>query len=145
MNISLLSKSVKDTIAVGAKLGKTLHRGDVVALYGELGAGKTHLAKGIAKGLSVKDLVRSPSFVIMNVYKGTVPVYHFDFYRLKDARQLENLAFFEYLNGDGVCVIEWADRVADSLPRGCIRVFMRAGKGDTRTIRISGVKKAVFR
>jgi tRNA threonylcarbamoyladenosine biosynthesis protein TsaE len=106
------------TRQLGHALGGLLFPGAVVGLSGPLGAGKTHLVRFIAEGLGVADsrVVSSPTFVLIQEYEGRLPIYHFDVYRLKMVDEFENLGVFEYFEGDGVCLIEWADRVAHVLP-----------------------------
>lgn len=112
------SKNTTETIELGQKIGKLLHKGDVVALSGELGSGKTVLVKGVAEGLGVSeyDCVNSPTFVILKEYAGRAPLYHFDVYRLKDIREFSTVGYGEYFYGNGVCVIEWADKIKEALP-----------------------------
>ena len=119
-----ISNSVQDTIKRGSELAKRLKKGSVIALIGELGAGKTVLTKGIAKGLGVKmvQYVNSPSFVIIKEHNGKVPLYHFDLYRLDKAHSLDSLNFDEYFYGDGVTVIEWADKIRKFLPPSYLEV-----------------------
>jgi len=94
-----------------------LRRGDVLALSGELGAGKTHFVKGVAAGLNAEAAVTSPTFTLIHEYLGgRLPVYHFDFYRLEDEDEALKIGLDEYLDGDGVCLIEWADKFPDLLP-----------------------------
>src|SRR5271166_4119745 len=102
------------TEALGRRLGAQLRSGMVVALIGPLGAGKTHLSRAIAEGLGLADsrVVCSPTFVLLHEYVGRVPIYHFDAYRLRSEEEFNDLGAGEYLEGDGVCLIEWADRVA---------------------------------
>lgn len=106
------------THALGVRLGRLLFGGAVVALVGPLGAGKTHLVRAVAEGLGVPDgrAVTSPTFVLIQEYEGRLPVYHFDTYRLTGAEPFAELGVHEYLEGDGVCLIEWADRVERCLP-----------------------------
>src|SRR3954470_13580559 len=104
---------------LGVRLGRLLFSGAVVGLAGQLGAGKTHLVRGVAEGLGVPDgrVVTSPTFVLIQEYEGgRLPVYHFDVYRLAGDAPFADLGAHEYLEGDGVCLIEWADRVEPSLP-----------------------------
>lgn len=110
--------NLEATRQLGHTLGGLLFPGAVVGLSGPLGAGKTHLVRFIAEGLGVADsrVVSSPTFVLIQEYEGRLPIYHFDVYRLKTADEFENLGVFEYFEGDGVCLIEWADRVAHVLP-----------------------------
>lgn len=106
------------TEAFGHRLGSLLFPGAVVALIGPLGAGKTHLARAIAEGLAIDDptAVTSPTFVLIQEYSGPIPVYHFDAYRLASGREFAGLGVEEYFSGNGVCLVEWADRVPDELP-----------------------------
>ena len=106
------------TEALGRRLGQLLGADVVVALVGPLGAGKTHLTRAIAMGLGLADprLVCSPTFVLLHEYAGRVPIYHFDAYRLRSEAEFADLGAAEYLEGDGVCLIEWADRVPGCLP-----------------------------
>jgi tRNA threonylcarbamoyladenosine biosynthesis protein TsaE len=106
------------TEAFGRRLGSLLFPGAVVALVGQLGAGKTHLVRAVAEGLGVRDprLVSSPTFVLIQEYPARLPVYHFDAYRLAGCAEFIDLGADEYFAGDGVCLIEWADRVAACLP-----------------------------
>jgi tRNA threonylcarbamoyladenosine biosynthesis protein TsaE len=112
------------TGAFGRRLGSLLFPGAVVALVGPLGAGKTHLTRAIAEGLGVVNpaAVTSPTFVLIQEYPGPVPVYHFDAYRLSGPREFAELGAEEYFAGDGVCVVEWADKVAGVLPADHLRV-----------------------
>lgn len=115
----MITDSVEGTIEIGCRLAKRLKKGDVVALIGDLGSGKTVLTKGISKGLGVKDVryVNSPTFVIIKEHKGKVPLYHFDLYRLDEPHLLDTLNFDEYFYGNGVTVVEWADKIRRLLPR----------------------------
>ena len=145
---------------LGRTLASRLKAGDVVAFYGELGAGKTTIIKGIAAGLGVADVVKSPSFVIVTEYRGQVPVYHIDLYRLVQGVEcpvssvpcpvedrggqvsdveFEGLGLEYYLDGDGVCLIEWAERAEEILPDTTIRVRMSV-EGQGRRIEIAGLR-----
>jgi len=107
-----------ETNALGASFAQSLRRGDVVALFGDLGTGKTHLVQGICKGLGVKEHVASPTFTIVNEYiVGQQSIYHFDFYRIASPAELREIGFEEYVSGNGICLIEWADRVREALPQ----------------------------
>ena len=122
-------------MALGSEIGRGLKRGSFIALIGELGSGKTLFTKGIAKGLGVKEYkyVNSPTFVIIKEYKGKVPLYHFDVYRLDSSKDLEDIGYEEYFYGRGVTVVEWADKVRDVLPEKRLEVeFRHAGKTKRR-------------
>ncbi|MFH1829932.1 MAG: tRNA (adenosine(37)-N6)-threonylcarbamoyltransferase complex ATPase subunit type 1 TsaE [Pseudomonadota bacterium] len=113
------TKSSDATFELASNYAKKLKAGDILALIGELGAGKTRFVQGLAYGLGVPDTayVRSPSFILMNEYKdGRIPLYHFDFYRLTDPEELGDLGLDEYFFGTGVTVVEWADRFPGALP-----------------------------
>jgi len=133
-----ISKSVKETLQFGEKLAKRLKKGDFVALIGDLGTGKTFLTKGIAKGLGVKNsrYVNSPTFVIIKEYKGKLPLYHFDLYRLDHPGMLDAENFEEYFYGDGVSVVEWADKIKGLLPKKRWEVRMTVVGEDKRKIDI---------
>lgn len=111
----------------------------MVALCGDLGAGKTHFAKGIVAGLGGDPLeVSSPTFTLVHEYRdGRLPVYHFDFYRLDAAMELRSVGWEDYLREDGVLLVEWADRFLEELPSDAIRVHFFIGEGDTRTLEVS--------
>jgi tRNA threonylcarbamoyladenosine biosynthesis protein TsaE len=135
----MISKSVEDTIRIGEKLAKSLKRGSCVALVGDLGSGKTVLTKGIAKGLGVKNAryVNSPTFVIIKEYRGRIPLYHFDLYRLDKSSVIDSENFEEYFYGNGVTVIEWADKIRSCLPRKYIEVKLKVAGEYKRRIEIS--------
>ena len=109
-----VSNSAKDTFDFGAKYAKSLSAGDVVLLNGEMGAGKTVFAKGVAKGLGIDDEILSPTYAYMNDYYGKL--YHFDCYRLKDGGQAEGLGLTDYFYAGGICLIEWAENIRSVLP-----------------------------
>jgi tRNA threonylcarbamoyladenosine biosynthesis protein TsaE len=115
----------EETIKLGELLGRTLKPGDVIALRGELGAGKTVLVKGMAKGLDVKEEPNSPTFVLMNAYQGRMPFYHFDLYRISGAEELEGIGYEEYLFGEGVSVVEWAERAEEIFPQSTIKIEIK--------------------
>lgn len=135
---TFISKSPEDTKKLGAKIAILLKKGDVLALVGELGSGKTTFTKGIAKGLGVahSKYVNSPSFVIVNEYKGRLPLYHMDLYRLDRLSQIETIGYEEYLWSGGVCVIEWADKIKKLLPGEYIEIELRHRGAKERAIRL---------
>lgn len=117
-----ISRSEAETIKSAEKIAKTLKAGDVIALHGELGAGKTAFVKGIASYFGAKDAVSSPTFTIVNEYSGSLDIYHFDAYRLETVGVDECDWIDDYLFGDGVCVIEWAENIETILPNDHIRI-----------------------
>jgi tRNA threonylcarbamoyladenosine biosynthesis protein TsaE len=112
------------TEALGRRLGERLFPGAVVALVGPLGAGKTHLVRAVAEGLGIPDsrAVSSPTFVLIQEYNARLPIYHFDAYRLRGAGELYDLGVYEYFEGPGVCLVEWADRALECLPNAHLRI-----------------------
>jgi tRNA threonylcarbamoyladenosine biosynthesis protein TsaE len=118
------SAGVEDTLALGQRLGAALAGGDVVALIGTLGSGKTHFVKGVARGADVPQerIVSSPTFVLVHEYPGRLHLHHIDVYRLRDPRELEALGFSEMLASGGVALVEWGDRVSEILPPDHLRV-----------------------
>lgn len=109
-------KNEQETGEVGYRLGQLLNKGDVVCLIGDLGAGKTTITKSIAKALEVDDYITSPTFTIVNEYDGKYPLYHFDVYRISSSEDMYEIGFEEYLYGEGICIIEWANLIEDMLP-----------------------------
>ena len=131
------TSSPEETLELGRKIGEELKVGDVVALTGELGTGKTLFTQGLVQGLGVKGYVKSPSFTIVNKYEGSLPVYHLDLYRLGDVNEIYELGIEEYLYGDGVCIIEWAEKAYSFLPHGYLLIkFFYTGER-TRKIEIT--------
>lgn len=133
------TRSAEETRILGERFSRQLGRGDVVALMGDLGSGKTCLIQGICRGLGVKGVVNSPSYTIVNEYVGRCPIYHLDFYRLRGREDLLALGYEEYFFGDGICLIEWAEKAADLLPTQRIEVHLERGKGTRRKIAIRRV------
>ncbi len=145
-SLSIHATKEEDTIKVGEALGRSLKPGDVVALKGELGAGKTVLVKGIANGLDVNGEPNSPTFVIMNAYEGRIPLYHFDFYRVSGVSELEGIGYEDYFYGAGVTVVEWADRVEEVFPESAIWIEInipvkKNTNSNVREINIEGEEK----
>ena len=137
MPTSLASDSPEATAAAGERLGARLGPGDVVALTGELGAGKTCFAQGLVRGLGVTAPATSPTFVLVNEYRGRLPVHHVDAYRTESLTELLDLGFDELVAGDGVTLVEWADRCAPLLPPRTIRVHIDGVGDEPRRITIS--------
>lgn len=128
MVIEILSHSPEDTEQAGKQLAQTLHPGDVLAFFGDLGVGKTHFIQGLAQGLGVNDYVSSPTFALVHTYQGRVPLYHFDMYRITSWADLESTGFFDYLDAGGICAIEWSENIENALPENVIRIYIRPGK-----------------
>jgi tRNA threonylcarbamoyladenosine biosynthesis protein TsaE len=139
ISITYTSPSVEKTMWLGQELGNQLAGGDVVALIGDLGGGKTWFTKGVALGLGIgSDSIVSPTFTLVNEYHGIHPLYHIDLYRLTSKSDILALGLEEYLSGSGIAVIEWADRWPDELPEDTIQVALRMVNEHTRELRFSG-------
>jgi tRNA threonylcarbamoyladenosine biosynthesis protein TsaE len=132
--MEFITRNQDETIALGKKLGSFLKGGDCVARSGNLAAGKTTLAKGIALALGVTETVTSPTFTIISEYQGTMPFYHFDVYRLESSDDFINIGADDLLFGNGVCVIEWSERVKSELPERAIFVALETLDGGARKI-----------
>jgi tRNA threonylcarbamoyladenosine biosynthesis protein TsaE len=137
--MSYSTRSAAETIALGRALSSQLRPGDVVAFYGDLGAGKTTMIKGICDWLGVRELVKSPSFVVVTEYRGRIPVYHVDLYRLDEASNYDEVGLDAYLTGEGVCLIEWAERAEAWLPETAVRVRISL-EGRGRRVEVSGLR-----
>ena len=131
--------SEAETEALGERLAKCLRAGAVVALYGDLGAGKTAFVRGMARGLDIRESVTSPTFTIVNEYPGDPALFHFDMYRLKNAEELYGIGWEDYLDRNGICVTEWSERIEEALPEDAVRVTIQR-LGDTdRAVRVEGM------
>lgn len=150
MQAGLIIKSVKqllfiesetefETQEIARELASTLQPGNVVALFGELGVGKTAFIRGLAQGLGCLQPVRSPTFSLINEYPGNPPLYHIDLYRLESEAEIEDLGWFDYLNSDGVVAIEWADRIQDKLPDDRFDVRLTFGGSEIRIVEIVAI------
>lgn len=133
--VTLHTTSPEETEQLGERLGRSLEAGTVVALMGELGAGKTTFTKGIAKGLDVDDLIHSPTFNLIHEHHGRLPVYHFDLYRLVNPEELDDLGYEDYFYGDGVSIVEWPEKIMDMLPPDHIEVRI-SGEDESRTFEL---------
>ena len=141
--------SVDETIELALKLGRILQRGDTVCLMGDLGTGKTAFTGGIAKALDISGYITSPTFTIINEYEGKLPLYHFDVYRISDPDEMYETGYEEYIKGDGITVIEWADLIEDVLPRERVDVTIRKddeSNPDSRliTMKFLGERTSVY-
>ena len=115
----------KETREIGFKLGKLLKPGSIVCLIGDLGAGKTTMTQSLAEALEVEDYITSPTFTIVNEYEGKMPLYHFDVYRIGCSEEMYDIGFDEYINGEGVCIIEWANIIEDILPDDYLKIELK--------------------
>lgn len=116
------SFSAEETYALGKKLGEEAKPGGVYCLSGDLGVGKTVFTKGFAVGLGITDTVNSPTFTIVQEYKGRLPFYHFDVYRIEEPEEMEEIGYEDYFYGDGVCMIEWAELIEELIPGDAVKV-----------------------
>ncbi len=133
-DLTLSTGSDRDTLDLGRRLGALAEPGDVFALRGSLGAGKTCLAQGVARGLGIKETVQSPTFNLLLVHWGRHTLYHFDLYRLESAAQLEDIDFYETMEAGGVSVIEWADRFPRELPADRLDVTLEPSGPSRRRV-----------
>ena len=131
----MMTRSAGETRDLGERIAARLHPGDVLLLEGDLGAGKSELTRGIARGLGVTETVTSPSFTILNVYEsGRCPLYHFDWYRLESEEELYELGMDEYLGGDGIAVVEWPERCPEAVPENAVRIRLETTGENERII-----------
>lgn len=136
----IFSSSPEETISIGEKLARYFSPGDIVCLIGDLGSGKTTMVKGIAKGLKISQTrVNSPTFVLMNVYEGKMPLYHFDLYRLEHPSEILPVVSEEFLYGEGISIIEWADKMGEMMPEDYLKIQLEHGENDGRIITITPV------
>ena len=137
--INIETQSFEETVEFGKKLGYILKPGDIICLSGDLGTGKTALTNGIAKALGIDSYITSPTFTLVNEYEGSIPLYHFDVYRISDPDEMFDIGFDEYINGEGITIIEWGEQINEILPEEIIRVNIKKNldKGlDVREISI---------
>ena len=136
----LQTQSTSETIRIGKSIGSLLRPGDVVALVGELGTGKTQFIKGLATGVGVgkPTYISSPSFTLINEYPGKVPFYHIDLFRLQSEKEAEELGLEEYFQGEGITAIEWADKIPSLLPKEVLWIHIHYTGKDTRSLEIAG-------
>jgi tRNA threonylcarbamoyladenosine biosynthesis protein TsaE len=143
--VEIESESAEQTFAIGFAVGKRAGEGDVFALSGELGAGKTCFTGGLARGLDIGEdyAITSPTFTLVNEYPGRCRLYHFDVYRLNQIGELDDLGYDEYVSGKGVVAIEWAEKIAGALPPDTVSIHFTYVDENKRNIRISGPRKRV--
>jgi tRNA threonylcarbamoyladenosine biosynthesis protein TsaE len=138
--VVISSKSASETVQIGKTIGSLLQPGDVVALVGELGAGKTQLVKGLAGGVGVgkTTYIPSPSFTLINEYLGRIPFFHIDLFRLEQEKDAEELGLEDYFQSGGITVIEWADKIPSLLPEEILWIDIHYTGEKTRSLEISG-------
>lgn len=137
-----ISNSEQETGLFARKLAGLLKPGSILCLHGDLGAGKTTFTKGLAEGLKIKpEKVHSPTFTLLNIYEGKVPLYHFDLYRMDDIKEILNIGYEEFLYGDGIAVIEWADKLKELLPPEFLKIEFKHEGEDKRSIAVSAQGK----
>ncbi|MBY0755799.1 tRNA (adenosine(37)-N6)-threonylcarbamoyltransferase complex ATPase subunit type 1 TsaE [Clostridium sardiniense] len=118
--------SIEETTNLGVALGRLLNSGDIICLTGDLGTGKTHITKGISRGLGITDNITSPTFTIVNEYdSGRLKLYHFDVYRVSDPDEIYAIGFDDYIFGDGVSIIEWANYIEEILPSDYLHIYIQ--------------------
>ena len=133
----IITKSEAETICEGEKLGRSLASGAVVALFGELGAGKTAFTRGLAAGLGISANISSPTFTIVNEYPGSIPLFHFDMFRLNGESELFDIGWDDYLDRNGICAVEWSEKVPGAFPPETIFVRLDILDGDERRLEIT--------
>lgn len=133
-----ITHTAEETAALGRRLAQTLCGGEVIAFTGGLGAGKTTFCTGLAQGLMVTDTVSSPTFAIVNLYRGKIPLAHFDAYRIQTEEDLETAGFYDYLDNGAVAAVEWSENVAEFLPRPLISIDISVLANDARKITVEG-------
>jgi len=134
--MTIITKSEDETIREGEKLGRTLVPGAIVALDGELGAGKTAFTRGIALGLGIGQSVSSPTFTIVNEYPGNIPLFHFDMYRLESEDELFDIGWDDYQLRGGICAVEWGEKAAGAFPPDTVYIRLTNLGGDVRSLEI---------
>ena len=135
--LEFITKTSDETIELGFKIGQKLKKGNILAMQGTLAAGKTTITKGIAKALEISDTITSPTFCLISEYYGKMPLYHMDVYRLEGSEDFNNLGTEDMLYGDGVCIIEWSEKIMDALPKETIIINIQPQDDGSRKIQIS--------
>lgn len=131
------------TEALGERIGRAAKPGSVLAFRGGLGAGKTAMCRGIARGLGINDPITSPTYTLINEYEGILPFYHFDAYRLSSADEFQQLDSDRYFFGDGVCAVEWSERVLEAIPADAIVIEIEPAQNGSRIVSITGASMEV--
>ena len=134
--MTIITNSEAETIQEGVTVGRKLESGMIVALYGGLGAGKTAFTRGIALGLGINARISSPTFTIVNEYDGTIPLFHFDMYRLESENELFDIGWDDYIERDGVCVVEWSEKAIGAIPPDAVKIKLENLGDDKRRLEI---------
>lgn len=134
----MISNSDNETRSFGRQLGKVLPKNSIVCFFGDLGAGKTTLIKGIVSAVTEipEEHVNSPTFTYLNIYPGTIPIYHFDLYRIDNPEDFLHMGFEDFFSSEGICCIEWSERIQELLPKRALRVTISHLSEDTRKIEL---------
>lgn len=141
--LTFFTHSAEETIALGYKIGKKLKKGDIIAMQGTLAAGKTTITKGIAQALEISEEITSPTFCLISEYSGKMPLYHMDVYRLDGTEDFINLGVDDMLYGDGVCIIEWSEKIMDELPKNTIILRILPQDDNSRKIEIENFNETI--
>ena len=136
--IKLISNSPEDTIEYAEKIGSLLNGGEIIAYKGSMGAGKTTFTRGLCIGLGLPDEVTSPTFALVNEYRGKITLYHFDMYRIQSADDLETTGFYDYISDESVLAVEWSENISEALPQNTIYITFDRIDENTREITIEG-------
>ena len=141
--LTFFTHSADETTALGYKIGKKLKKGDIIAMQGALAAGKTTITKGIAQALDISEEITSPTFCLISEYYGKMPLYHMDVYRLDGTEDFINLGVDDMLYGDGVCIIEWSEKIMDELPKNTIILRILPQDDNSRKIEIENFNETI--
>lgn len=141
--LKTITHSPEETIEFAKKVGAFLKGGDVIAYVGGLGAGKTTFTRGLAVGMGLPDEVTSPTFALVNEYRGKITLYHFDMYRINSSDDLETTGFYDYMSDENVLAIEWSENISDALPKNTIYIKFKRIDDNTREIEIDGGERFV--
>lgn len=141
--LTFYTKSAEETISLGKKIGSKLKKGDIIAMQGTLAAGKTTITKGIAQSLGISEDITSPTFCLISEYYGKIPLYHMDVYRLDGTDDFINLGVDDMLYGDGVCIIEWSEKIMDELPKNTIILRIMPQEDGSRKIELENFNENI--
>ncbi len=141
--LTFYTKSAEETISLGKKIGSKLKKGDIIAMQGTLAAGKTTITKGIAQSLGISEDITSPTFCLISEYYGKMPLYHMDVYRLDGTEDFINLGVDDMLYGDGVCIIEWSEKIMDELPKNTIILRIMPQEDGSRKIELENFNENI--